>query len=276
MGNKKTISILGCGWLGLPLARAFSGEGYMVRGSTTRAEKLNMLEAEGIIPYLIRLSPELNADHNPDFFRSDILIVNIPPGRRREDVETFYPAQVRAVLEQQPSSKILFVSSTSVYPDLNRVVTEADSLTPAEADGRVRSSGKALLLGEQLIEKYSAQATILRFSGLMGLERHPGRFLAGKKLDSNGKAPVNFIHLDDCVAIIQQLVQQEVWGEIFNACADAHPTKAKFYEQASEKLGLAPPEFNPESELSYKQVSGEKLKQRLSYQYIHPNPMDMI
>ena len=276
MSEKKTISILGCGWLGLPLACAFLSEGYTVRGSTTHAEKLKMLEAEGINPYLIRLDPDLNADHDPTFFQSDILIINIPPGRRRENVETFYPTQIQAIIAKQPAPKIIFVSSSSAYPDVNRVVTEVDSPTPENVDGLVRSSGKALLLAEQLIQKYSGQATVLRFSGLMGPDRHPGRFLAGKKLDTSGKAPVNYIHLDDCVAIIQQLVQQDVWGEVFNGCADKHPSKEDFYTQAAKKLGKEPPQFDPEGELSYKQVSGEKLKQQLSYQFIHPDPLGML
>lgn len=33
-----TVSILGCGWLGLPLAEQLLAEGYSVKGSTTRAE----------------------------------------------------------------------------------------------------------------------------------------------------------------------------------------------------------------------------------------------
>lgn len=276
MSNKKTISILGCGWLGLPLARVFLTEGYTVRGSTTHTEKLETLEAEGIIPYLIRLDPHLNLDHDPSFFQSDIFVINIPPGRRREDVETFYPTQLQAIISKQPTPKIIFVSSTSVYPDVNRVVTEADSPASQEADERMRSSGKALLLTEQLIQDYSDQATLLRFSGLMGPDRHPGRFLAGKKLDTSGKAPVNFIHLDDCVAIIQQLVQQDMWGEVFNGCADEHPSKEEFYAQAARKLGMEPPQFNAEGELSYKQVSSEKLKQQLSYQFIYPDPMKML
>ena len=42
------VSILGCGWLGLPLAKALIGEGYTVKGSTTTPAKLNLLKEEGV------------------------------------------------------------------------------------------------------------------------------------------------------------------------------------------------------------------------------------
>ena len=42
--NKKIIGILGCGWLGLPLAKELVEEGYIVRGSTTQASKLDKIK----------------------------------------------------------------------------------------------------------------------------------------------------------------------------------------------------------------------------------------
>ena len=41
--QKETITILGCGWLGLPLAKALVKAGYQVKGSTTREENLETL-----------------------------------------------------------------------------------------------------------------------------------------------------------------------------------------------------------------------------------------
>ena len=78
----KTISILGCGWLGTPLAERLVQAGHTVKGSTRTPEKLAALRAKGIQPYLIRLGPDLNNGEAADFFDSDVLILNIPPGRR--------------------------------------------------------------------------------------------------------------------------------------------------------------------------------------------------
>lgn len=50
------ISILGCGWLGLPLAKQLIKKGFSVKGSTTSEEKISILKTEGIISFLISLS----------------------------------------------------------------------------------------------------------------------------------------------------------------------------------------------------------------------------
>jgi 3-hydroxyisobutyrate dehydrogenase-like beta-hydroxyacid dehydrogenase len=50
------VSILGCGWLGLPLAKALVAENYTIKGSTTTPAKLDLLKEEDIEPFLIALS----------------------------------------------------------------------------------------------------------------------------------------------------------------------------------------------------------------------------
>ena len=49
--QKETITILGCGWLGLSLAQALVKEGYAVKGSTTTEEKLEQLQYAGVEPF---------------------------------------------------------------------------------------------------------------------------------------------------------------------------------------------------------------------------------
>ena len=50
------ISILGCGWLGLPLAKALVNNDYLVSGSTTSEEKIAVLEKAKIEPFLLAIS----------------------------------------------------------------------------------------------------------------------------------------------------------------------------------------------------------------------------
>ena len=49
------ISLLGCGWLGLPLAKSLLEKGFLVNGSTTSEDKISILKREGIRPFLISL-----------------------------------------------------------------------------------------------------------------------------------------------------------------------------------------------------------------------------
>lgn len=271
MEQQQTISILGCGWLGLPLASRLVKKGYIVKGSTQTAEKLSLLHQHKIVPFLIEVQKKIKGTNLNQFFSSDILIINIPPGRKRKDVARSHPQQINAIIEkaiQGSTKKVLFISSTSVYGNVNRLVTEADEPQPETNSGIALVKAESLLVGTSNFE-----TTILRFGGLVGPNRLAGRFLAGKKDIPNGQAPVNMIHLDDCIHIVEHIIEQDCWGYLFNACADEHPSRAEFYVSQALKQGLEVPEFSSEAIFSYKEVSNYKLKQQLSYEFINPDPM---
>jgi nucleoside-diphosphate-sugar epimerase len=273
MKNNK-ISILGCGWLGLPLAETLIQKGYSIKGSTTDLDKIALLKDKGILPYQITISDtEIQTDDIADFLDSDILIINFPP-KRRPDIVAFHTGQFKLLIPKLIESRIkqvLFVSSTSVYPDTNETVTESETRIPE------KESGKALLIVEKmLLEQKHFSTTILRFSGLIGYDRMPGRFLAGKKDVQNGEAPINVIHQDDCISIIDSILKKEIWGEIFNASTDIHPKRREYYELAAEKIGVEKPTFAPSENLCYKIINSDKLKTKLDYQFKYPNPLDLL
>lgn len=269
----RSISILGCGWLGMPLAQNLKRLGFQVKGSTTHPHKLSVLQNNNIHPYLIQLNPEINSDYHPTFFESQVLIVNVPPARH-VDIVSIYTKQMNAllrVLEGSSVEKVLFVSSTSVYPDVNREVTEKDASHPDKA------SGAALLQAEtSFLNHKRFQTTVLRFCGLYGPGRNPGRFLAGKVLNTSGHAGVNLIHLEDCIRIIVRIIEREIWGEVLNACADFHPAKRDFYPQVAKALGLEAPVFKGVEEEKFKIINSEKLKACLNYHFLHPDPMQSL
>ena len=266
-----TVSILGCGWLGMHLGILLKEQRFIVKGSTTRKEKLVILQKTGIKPFLIHAGETLKGENLSDFFETDLLILNIPPGRRRPDVVSFHPQQVRSIIETALSyqlPKLLFISSTGIYGNTNQIVTEADLPIPQT------ESGKALLKVETYLKAIpDMKLSILRFSGLVGGDRKAGRFLAGRKGLKNGAAPVNMVHRDDCIQIIYQVIQQQRWGKIYNVSADEHPTKKMFYTSQALKHGLEAPEFQDESEISYKIISNKRLKKELDYLFLHPDPM---
>lgn len=275
MQNKNnSISILGCGWLGLPLAIRLKEQGYHVKGSTTSTEKIAELESLDIEPFRIKLDPQINADYKSEFFDSHILLINIPPSRRQEDVDEYYPKQISELIKMavdSPLKKILFVGSTSVYPNTN------DEVTEDEAGGDISLSGKALLKAEQILHNQNRfQVNILRFCGLYNQDRNPGRFLAGKNLNSSGKDRVNLIHQEDCIRIIMKMIEKDYWGDTYNACSDVHHEKEIFYPEATKKMGLEAPSFNHNASQSYKIVNCDKLKRKLDYEFVYPDPYEAI
>jgi len=47
-------------------------------------------------------------------------------------------------------------------------------------------------------------------SGLVGRERKAGRFFAGKRDVPEGNAPVNLVHLDDCMGVVEALINKRL------------------------------------------------------------------
>ncbi|MEA2073513.1 MAG: hypothetical protein U9O86_08010 [Campylobacterota bacterium] len=117
------------------------------------------------------------------------------------------------------------------------------------------------------------ETTILRFGGLIGGSRNPSNFVKKKQLLKNAR--VNLIHLDDCIGVINAILEQGVWGETFNACADTHPTKEEFYTHVCKQSGYCTPSFKDSDEMVPEVISNEKLKEALSYSFIHPDLMQV-
>lgn len=249
---KQKISILGCGWLGFPLAKYLVKDGFKVNGSTTSDDKLNEFIKNGIKPFLIDV--ENLSDSITEFLNADILILAVTPKSL-----SAYKNLILAI-EQSTIQKVVFISSTSVYGN-----------HPTEISEEFPIKDTTLSQAEDLFRKNKTfVTTIIRFAGLMGYHRNPNNFFKnGKKID-NPNGVVNMIHQDDCIRIIEKIIYQNIWDETLNACADSHPTRKDFYIHAYECFGLHAPEFtNTFTEI--KQISNQKLKQVLGYEFLHPD-----
>lgn len=261
---------MGCGWLGLPLATSLIKKGYIVLGTTTSAAKLADLEAQGIIPFLIRLHPEEIKEPVSEFLNQlDVLIINVPPRIRRETDRRYFDEMklLASHIKKEGVSNVLFVSSTSVYGNAEGELDEYAPLSPQT------ESAKQLAAAERLfLEDKDLNTAIVRFGGLIGPDRHPVYRLAGKSNLSNGDNAVNLIHLNDCIQLLEAIIQNAWWNEVFNGVYPDHPRKEEYYKGEAIKRGLQPP--------LYKDASGQKkgkiiisrnflIKEQIFYTSIH-------
>lgn len=270
------VSILGCGWLGFPLAKKLIEIGFEVKGSTTSENKLAVLKSNKIAPYLLELTEDNINDCISDFLNdSEILIIDIPPGLRKIADDTTEKTFVNKIknlipfIEKSTIKKMLFISSTSVYADTAAIstVTEESVLHPD------KESGKQLVVVENLLRNNSNfQTTIIRFGGLIGEDRNIAKMLAGKTNVANADAPINLIHQEDCIGIICEILKQvqldKVWNETFNAVSPIHPTRKKYYTEKAKQLHLIAPIFSENETNVGKIVSSEKLETILGYRFI--------
>lgn len=252
----KNVSVLGCGWLGMPLAIFLLDDGYSVKGSTTTEKKLSLLEINNIDPYLLDITSFEEFD---DFLDSDILIIAITS----KDIDSF--ESLISQIENSSIQKVIFISSTSVYGRRNKVMTEEDEVlqTPlSEIENLFK-------------ENTFFETTILRFAGLFGDERHPSNWFKNERKIPQPRGFVNMIHKEDCIEIIHQIIDQDCWNETFNACSNHHPTRREFYTIAKLSNNFEVPEFEDNDVYKWKIISSNKVQKVLDYTFIHDDLLNI-
>ncbi|SHM64503.1 Nucleoside-diphosphate-sugar epimerase [Chitinophaga jiangningensis] len=264
------ISILGCGWVGKPLAQHLQSEGYRVKGSRTSAAGVEEMNRLGVQGCLVKLE-ETKITADPEFWDADVLIIDVPPRMQRG--EGAFVREMNTLIAHLRStriSKIIFISSTSVYPNVNDKVTEECTKLPDTPNGL------ALLKAEQLLMAEKGWDTVvLRFGGLAGYDRLP----ATQRKVNEGKGqdkPLNLIHRIDCIGVIDAVLEKDCWNEVFNACASAHPMKFNYHVAAAAHFGFLRPRRKTPDDESYKIVSNSKLKKMLGYTFKYDNPLEFF
>lgn len=278
----KQISILGCGWLGLPLAKVLLTNGFSVKGSTTTESKLSTLKSLGINPFLVSLDSKNITGAIENFLAgTETLVIDIPPQLRGKNSDSstandpstslrmVFVEKIKTLIpyiEKSTIENVLFVSSTSVYGKIDGTITE-ETLPKPDTE-----SGKQLLEVEMLLQNNpNFKTTILRFGGLIGEDRNPAKFLAGKKNLENPETPINFIHQEDCIGIILKIITTDSWNEIYNGVSPFHPTRETYYTQKANELTLPLPQFDYSKPSIQKLILGDKVADVLGYAFLKNN-----
>jgi nucleoside-diphosphate-sugar epimerase len=266
--ERPVVLVLGCGWLGLALARELVAQGNRVLGTTTTPEQLAVLHEARIEAHLLRLGADFSSSDEGLLMQllrtADVLVLNVPP---RAAAAGAYPTLLRPIHRAVAAAgiqSVLFVSSTSVYPDEPRVMRETDAISTRDAASDVlRAEG-------HFVPRYGQwRSTVVRLGGLIGPDRAPGRFLAGRRDLPQGNAPVNLVHLTDVVGIIVAIIEHGIWGHTFNVCAASHPLRREFYPAAARYLNLDLPTFRPGTGITGKTIDSSLVRATVPYQFQH-------
>lgn len=269
------IGICGAGWLGLPLALLLQQKNHQVVTTKRDAEAVDKLCSDGLSSVQFTLGDELASDQLSPLFASQVICLNIAPGRRTLDPEVFTTKMCEFVSYAKDAGvqHLIFISTSSVYGEASRTVYEYSSLDP------ITLSAKAHVAIEQHVNKtFENQGCILRLSGLVGENRHPARSLAGKKALANGHKKVNLVHQHDAIAAISSIIERNSYGQTLHLSAEDHPSRQTYYQTVAELLALEPPEFLPTDDVKDvgKQLNCELTLEKLGLELKYPSPMDML
>jgi nucleoside-diphosphate-sugar epimerase len=266
------VSIIGAGWLGLPLALALKKEHCEVYATTTSEEKRNRLREWGILAERVvwdQNHPEKKWGLPQE---TEILVVTLPPSLGKWATPNSYKVILANILNQTaPLSrlrKIIFTGSTGIYGNAQGILTEETEIQPQNQKEEVLAEAEALL--KQKSGDYKVY--LLRFGGLVGPGREPAHFFKSQKDIPGGEIQVNLVHQTDCIGIMKRIILGEIPGGIYNVSADEHPERGSFYPQRAKTLGLEAPTFIRGNEPG-RYVSNEKVKKVTGYTFIYPDPL---
>ena len=246
----KTFTILGTGWLGAELAEKLKDD-YKIKVSLRDEKKSEIYKKFGFSAYILN---EYDFSFLDELLDTDYLFINYPPSKFED-----YLAFLEKIYNHpkiQNIEKIIFISSTSVYPDIEENFNENFLIK--------NSSNKMVFDAENLV--LNRTHIIFRASGLFGGDRIAGRRLANKIVDFP-KTKINFVHRNDVINATIFAIENDLNG-IFNLCSKQHPTKEELYSFNAQKYNFEKPIFL-ENEFSINRtIDGSKIeKLGFNYQY---------
>ncbi|WP_164084750.1 NAD-dependent epimerase/dehydratase family protein [Alteromonas flava] len=240
--SKPTIAVIGCGWLGFPLARHLASLHYPVVGTSRTTSTLEKLSALGITAQYADVYKPATFS-TPALSNASTWVFTIAAGRKNTDFNAYVGA-IQACLKlakQDPKKQIVFVSTTAVYGNISGLVDEQTPTAP------VTGSGKAhVAIEENIRQQFPQQHTILRLAGLVNRARHPVRTLCRKQRIENGQQRVNLVHQADVISALSAIIKQRPnnFGTLVLASSE-HPRRDDYYRWAAAQLDLPQPDFIP-------------------------------
>lgn len=251
---QKKIVIIGAGWLGIDLVNKLSTDGYSVFASYRNENNRFQIETKRAQAFFLDLNKDL-VELMKILYGAEALIILIPPRKVHN-----YAATIGHIVEMAGTTgvpKVIFTSSTGVYSDIEVAKEETDLSSGMNSNELLQAEN--FILNSRMNSKY-----ILRLAGLIGIGRHPGRFLAGKSDLPAPQAPVNLVQKEDVIQIIEYCVYEKIEPGIYNICSDEHPSRQEYYTEMAKRADLVQPKFKDDLKKG-KLISGEKLHRQIEH-----------
>jgi nucleoside-diphosphate-sugar epimerase len=253
------ILIAGCGYVGRVTAGIFHAAGWEVEGWTRSRESVQELSEAPFPIHAVDIGSfeqVRNAAAEFDW----VVHCASSRGGNASQYRRVYLEGTKSLLRALPRARLLFTSSTSVYPQADGSwIDESASAEPVPETGRILKETEDLVL--------SARGVVARVAGIYG----PGRsfllekFFAGNAImDPKHDRFINQVHRDDVASAIFFLIRQDCAG-IFNVVDDRPVLRSECYAWLAEELQCLPPPqgmaaSSSKRGVSNKRVSNKKLK----------------
>lgn len=244
--------IIGCGYLGRRVAKAWLRAGHRVSALTRSEAHAEEMTQAGLRPVIGDVCDAASLSGLP---AADAVLYCVgydrSSGRSQHEVSV---DGLQNVLNQIRSTahRLIYISSSSVYgQSAGEWVDEDSECHP------VQEGGKSSLAAEALIRSYypmngidgpASSANIIRLTGIYG----PGRLLSrvdslktGAVFAGSGEAWLNLIHVDDAVNVVLACEEKGIPGATYLASDDQPVRRSEYFGLLAKLCGAPAPRFDP-------------------------------
>jgi len=269
--------VIGCGYLGLRVAKKWVSAGHLVTATTRSEERAVQLREQGIKP----LISDIISDQNP-LPQADVILYAVGFDRCNPDQsisQVFVDGMARTIARvTDPVQRFLYISSTGVYGQTDsELVDEATICQP------IRDGGKACLMAEELLSqaRWSGNSIRLRMAGLYGANRIPYQraIRAGEEISAPAEGHLNLIHIEDAVDIVLHFADARTAPPLL-LVSDGNPViRADYYAEIAQQLGAPPAKLQTPKSSSHvaqraggsKRISNRQLMQHYGKPLRYPD-----
>lgn len=235
-------AIVGCGYLGLELARQLAASDHDVIGVRRSASGVDDIREVGASAVQADVTDQDTLSAIPDV--DAIVYAASAGGRGAGNARDVYVTGMANVVDHfaQRSSRpdrFIYTSSTGVYGDHDG--EWVDETTPID---RTTDRTKTLAEAESVALKRTASGgidgTVVRLGGIYGPDRYPvTRYLEGPVVEGY----LNLIHRDDAAGAIRFLLEEDVArGEVVLLVDDEPLSRGEFADWLADQCNREPPE----------------------------------
>ena len=285
-GSQHRGLVVGCGYLGQRVARAWRELGWDVTALTRSGERAEELAGQGLTPRLGDVTDPDSLAGLSEFADADVVLFAVGRDRERtsQTMREVSLDGLRNVIDVlvEGTVRFVFISSTGVYGQSEgEWVDERSPTQPTRENGQVLVESEAMVHG-----RLGSRGRVLRLAGLYGPSRLIARrdsLMAGHPLGGNPEAWLNLVHVDDATRAVVSASTVETRlgdgggdGGTWLVCDDRPVRRREYFGRLAELCDAPPPEFDPTRDSSRidglgKRCRNQRMKDELRVELQYPD-----
>ncbi|WP_255150670.1 NAD-dependent epimerase/dehydratase family protein [Halorarius halobius] len=234
------VAILGCGYVGLELARQLTADAHDIVGVRRSASGLDAVRETGATAVEADVTDADALDAVPDV--DAVVFAASSGGRGADAAREVYVDGLRTAVDafagrESPPERLVYTSSTGVYGDHGGDwVDESTPIEPTTEKTRV------LAEAERVATEHAAErgidGTVARFAGLYGPDRYRlERYLEGPVTAGY----LNMVHRDDAAGAVRFLLERDGREDAVVVVDDEPVDKHVFADWLADECGVDRP-----------------------------------